>query len=111
MIAQQLTRHQTTLKALNSTPLSQHLASLMTEAGVPILADHLVATSLALWATEELTKPQWARAANEAVMLLEMDDPEALQDAITDESILDAATMEEAGRMMLRLIADLPIGE
>ncbi len=108
MTAQPLQSLKTTA-TLNETPLSQHVMTLMKKAHVTPQPG-LLLTSLLFWATDNLeVDPLWAEDATGQAALAEQQDPEALYANLKDAEtpILEAETLVEAARALLRLMGDL----
>ena len=89
------------------TALNQHVLTLFkTSRTTPIAQEPTV--SLAIWALQSLAvNREWADAAAGAAAQAEVLDAQAVAGNLALPELLQAQTLEEAGLMMLALLADL----
>ena len=96
-----------TLQQLNQTPIGENLARLLKPAGIDLHGRLLLAV-LVEWATQHLAaNPAWAQAVDNAVGLAERNDPEQTAENLSAPGLEQAETLEQAGRLILRWVADL----
>jgi hypothetical protein len=97
----------TTLQRLNQTPTGVAVTRLLKDSGMD-LQGRLALAVLLEWATANLATHQgWARAVDQAAVLAETRDPEAMQRTLDAPGLAQAHSLEEAGRILLRWVADL----
>ena len=107
MIDRTQTPPQTTLQRLNQTPTGVAVTRLLKGSGMD-LGDRLAVAALLEWATANLgVHPGWAQAVDQAAVLAETREPEAMQRTLDVPGLAEATSLEEAGMMMLRWVADL----
>lgn len=96
------------VKALNATPLSQHLASLLRQEKVELWANKLIVLHLLEWALENLAADQyWAQAVDQSASMAAASDPEAVYQNLVSPHLEEAATLREAGLAILSEVVDL----
>ena len=96
-----------TVARLNETPASTAAMRLLAAEGVR-LHGHLALAVLSDWATGNLAADYgWAQAVDQAVALAAYSDPDGLVANLSAPGIEEAETLEEAGRALLRWVADL----
>ena len=103
MTDQPQTSHQTTVTALNVTPLSQHLAKLLGP------TQGLTLKAMAFWVTDNLADRlnQEPEEIDQSLANWEMTNPQALYDNLEDPELVQATTLEQAGETMLEILNEI----
>ena len=97
------------ITALNQTPEGELATAYLrgTDPQYLEMGKRLATAGLLAWALDNLAAdPVWAEAVRQTAALAEVDDPEALQAALTPAALTQTRTRTEAGTRLLQVMVD-----